>query len=398
MTRAIENAGSSFPAHSEAPRNSRREFLRSVGLISAGMIVPACDSGSISHDGGQAQDALPVDGRPGSEEATGGKGDTRTSAPKVSIAKAESYQPGTVSRSVQGLLDGIGGLSDSVKPGDRVVIKINLTGGAHYSPPAGVSAVESYMTHPEVVRAVAQACRDAGAREIFIAEAFFDEGRYGFDDLAQTIGASIIDLNEPAPYAEFASVKVGGGSLAYEEFTLNRRLTEADLFVSISKMKCHYNCGVTHTLKNLVGLVPCRFYRSDQAHWHRSALHGADDDVARERLPKVIVDLARARPVQLSVIDGIKAAEGGEVPRGDSFGPVSPGVLVAGKDPVATDAVATAVMGFDPMAEYPAEPFLHGKNHLNLAQQRGLGTNRLAEIQVVGASIDSVRFSFRPAV
>jgi hypothetical protein len=71
--------------------------------------------------------------------------------------------------------------------------------------------------------------------------------------------------------------------------------------------------------------------------------------------------------------------------------------LIAGKNPVATDAVATAVMGFDPRGSYPSSPYLHGDNHLNLAADANLGTNHLEAIDVVGAKIADVRRSFRPA-
>jgi hypothetical protein len=77
--------------------------------------------------------------------------------------------------------------------------------------------------------------------------------------------------------------------------------------------------------------------------------------------------------------------------------PIAPGVLIAGKNPVATDAVATAVMGFDPCGSFPASPFLHGDNHLSLAADAQLGTNRLQAIEVVGAGIDDVRQEFKPA-
>jgi uncharacterized protein (DUF362 family) len=110
----------------------------------------------------------------------------------------------------------------------------------------------------------------------------------------------------------------------------------------------------------------------------------------------VILDLNRARPIHLAVIDGIKTGEGGEVPRG-TFNPVQPGMLIAGKNPVSTDAVATAAMGFDPTVEPPHAPFLRGDNYLNLARELGMGTNRLDEIEVVGASIDDVRYEFKPS-
>jgi uncharacterized protein (DUF362 family) len=79
------------------------------------------------------------------------------------------------------------------------------------------------------------------------------------------------------------------------------------------------------------------------------------------------------------------------------FIPVQPGVLIAGKNPVATDAVATTVMGFDPPAEPPIPPFLRSDNYLNLAYEARLGTNRLEEIEVLGAAIDDVRYQFEPS-
>jgi uncharacterized protein (DUF362 family) len=98
------------------------------------------------------------------------------------------------------------------------------------------------------------------------------------------------------------------------------------------------------------------------------------------------------------LIDGVKTAEGGEIPWPETnFAQVEPGVLIAGKDPVATDAAATAAMGFDPAAVYPAQPFANADNHLNLAQALGLGTNLLSEIEMVGASLDEVRYTFTPA-
>jgi uncharacterized protein (DUF362 family) len=296
------------------------------------------------------------------------------------------------------LLDGLGGLDDVISSGDRVAIKVNLTGGTHFDPPAGLSATESYLTHPEVVRALSELLRDAGARELFIVEAVYDEESFplfGYEEVAEALGATLIDLNNPHPYSDFASIPVGAGWFIYENFVFNHILEEVDAFVSVAKMKCHYNCGVTHSMKNLIGLVPASYYRLDKSHWWRSALHGSNDETGT-RLPRVILDLNRARPIHLALIDGIKTAEGGEAPRG-TFNPVQPGVLIAGKDPVAADAVATAAMGFDPTINPPAAPFLRGDNYLNMAHELGLGTNRLEEIEVVGLSIEDVRYEFEPS-
>lgn len=317
---------------------------------------------------------------------------------RVALAQAESYEPSLVRRQVQALLDGLGGLQGVVGSGDRVAIKVNLTGGSYYQPPAGLAATESYMTHPEVVRALAELLRDAGAREVLIVEALFDAEsyrRYGYEEMAQALGATLVDLNRPDPHADFGLFPLGTGGLVYDQFAMHRLLQEADVLISAAKMKTHCRCGVTLSLKNLVGLVPAAHYRLSEQHWHRSALHGATNEETRTRLPRVVVDLCRARPIDLALIDGIRTCDGGEVPRG-SFAPLAAGVLVAARDPVAADAVATAVMGHDPTAGYPDPPFVNADNHLELARQAGLGTNRLEQIEVVGARVEDVRRAFRP--
>jgi len=326
------------------------------------------------------------------------KNRSKTSRPRVAIARAASYDRDIVRQQVETLLDGIGGLDDVIASGDRVAIKVNLTGGTFFEPPAGLSATESYLTHPEVVRALCELLRDAGARDLFIVEAVYDEESYplfGYEEMARAVDAILIDLNTPAPYSDFGSVPVGEGWFVYEDFYVNHILEEVDAFVSVAKMKCHFECGVTHSMKNLIGLAPVSRYRLGEEHWWRSALHGLGDET-KARLPRVILDLNRARPIHLALIDGIRTTEGGEVPRG-SFAPVEPGVLFAGKDPVATDAVATAAMGFDPTIEPPNAPFLRGDNYLNLACDLALGTNRLEEIEVVSNSIDDVMYKFEPS-
>jgi len=379
---------------SVSPGISRREFLRGLGAVAAGLLAAGCSPNGVVETIASVSTARPAGVLTPTTDVP-----TPSPAARVAIARAERYERDLVRRQVQALLDRLGGLEDVVGPGDRVAIKVNLTGGAHFDPPPGASAVESYLTHPEVVRALGELLRDAGARDVFIVEAVYDResyGSFGYEELAEVLGATLIDLNDPHPYGDFTSAPVGDGGLVYEEFVFHRILEEIDAFVSVGKMKCHFNCGVTHSMKNLIGLVPVSHYRLSEDHWWRSALHGQSHDEAGTRLPRIIVDLNRARPIHLALIDGIKTAEGGEVPRG-TFNPVEPGMLIAGKDPVAADAVATAAMGFDPAAEPPAAPFLRADNYLNLACELGLGTNRLEEIEVVGGSIDDVRYEFEPS-
>jgi uncharacterized protein (DUF362 family) len=186
----------------------------------------------------------------------------------------------------------------------------------------------------------------------------------------------------------------GGGEL-YESYIFNPLLAEVDAFMSVAKMKCHWVAGVTHSLKNLVGLVPARFYQLSSQHSHRSEFHGPSDETAGQRVPHIIVELNKARPVDFALIDGVLTTDGGEGPWIQGFGPVAPGLLLAGKDPVATDAVATACQGFDPAGADLVPPYVRGLNHIALAAAAGLGTNRLDEIEVLGPSVEDVVTPFK---
>jgi len=85
---------------------------------------------------------------------------------------------------------------------------------------------------------------------------------------------------------------------------------------------------------------------------------------------------------------------GGEGPWAPGIAAVQPGVLIAGTNPVATDAVGLAVMGFDPMADRGTYPFMTSDNMLRLAEDAGLGTRDLKRIEVVGTAIKDVMFEY----
>jgi uncharacterized protein (DUF362 family) len=370
---------------------NRRKFIKAMGAAAAGLFVASCQGRPLP----AAPSAAPGPGRatagpPASPQAT------------VGLAVAKSYDRQLVRQQVQAALDAIGGVGDIIRPGASVALKVNLTGGTQCPLLHSLPRTESYWTHPEVVRALGELLRDAGAKKLYIVEGIFTNDSYaaaGYAEVAQAIDATLLDLNYPEPYKDYYTAPVGKGWLVYESFKFHAVLDNVDAFVSVPKLKCHYCCGVTVAMKNLVGLGPWELYCRTLADGSRSAFHvGADGQQDfKPRLPRVVVDLNRARPIQLALVDGILTMDGGE--NGYNLGthPQAPGVLLAGKDPVATDAVAAAVMGFDPTADYPNAPFLRAENHLNLARSLGLGTNRLEEIAIKGAALEAVRQNFVPA-
>lgn len=386
-------------------RMSRRQFLEMASVAAAGFIISSCTPSAQT----TPEVPAPTDAATEAASAATGEQGAPTAAAsestglssKVAIAKVDDYDRTRIYNAVRDMLDSLGGLGDVVRPGDRVAIKTNLTGGLGNHGPAGLTPMESFVTHPEVVRALGQLVRDAGAKELYIVEAVYQWGSYvewGYEEIAEDIDATLIDLNATDPYDDFVEVSAPDGSGLFETYTFNPLLTEVDAFMSVAKMKCHWVAGVTHSLKNLIGLVPAQFYHLSPQDNHRSAFHGPSDATAGVRIPQIIVDLNKARPVNFALLDGVMTSEGGEGPWIQTFGPIAPGVLFAGKDPVATDAVATAAQGFDPTAQGKTVPFVRGENHLNLAAAAGLGTNILSEIETTGPSIDEVKRDFKPCV
>jgi uncharacterized protein (DUF362 family) len=362
------------------PTLTRREFLKGAGALTAGLFMAGCASNSITT---------------GVEKA----GSHTGVRPTVAIAHADSYDRALVRKQVETLLDSIGGLGEVLAHGNRVAIKTNLTGGLSSGSLPGIAEIESFLTHPEVVRAVAELLRDAGVKDLFIVESVYEPESwpyYGYIEMAKEVGATLVDLNYAEPYPDFVKTPPSGDPFIYEDLVFNPILNEIDAFVSVSKMKCHNTCGVTHTMKNLVGLVPYRYYEIKQGDRYRSAMHGPGNET-RRRLPRVIMDLNRARPVNLGIIDGIMTTEAGEGPWIPAMGPIKPGLLFAGKNPVATDSVATAAMGFDPNSDYPDDPFPNAENHLKIAASLGLGPNTLDQIEIVGAKLADVTVKFKPS-
>lgn len=373
----------------------RRQFLKLAGAAGLSLLLDSC-RGALPIPFPSSR-ATPVPSPFPSATVSPLPTSTRAYRSTVAIGRAAAYDQDLVKAQLQALLEGCGGLADLVRPGARIGLKPNLTGETFSDASLPAPATELFDVHPVVVAALAELLLDAGAQKVYIMEGLGDTAifrKWGYVEIADRLGARLVDLCDPAPYSEFVNFPTGTRRLIYDQFYLNGLLGELDLFVSVAKMKCHSTTGVTLSLKNLFGLPPIQRYRRSDSDNNRSAFH--ESTVFDTRVPRVIVDLNLACPVHLAVIDGIRTCEGAAGPwDAKSLHPVQPGLLLAGLDPVATDAVATAVMGYDPEAPVHSRPFLGGENHLALASAAGVGANRLADIRVLGETIESACFPFK---
>ena len=346
----------------------------------------------------------------------------------VAVAKCRAYGP-EVLPTLQTMFDQLGGLERLVK-GKTVAIKLNLTGQADFR--LRYEPVESTQwVHPQVVGAAVHLLGRAGARRVRLLESAFSTDE-PLEEFMLQANWEPQDFTSAAPRVEFENTNylgtgksysrfpAPGGGLMFKAYDLNHSYEDCDVFVSLAKLKEHATAGVTLSMKNCFGITPCTIYGDgagtdepslvprggrDMLHdGHRQPSKSSpsenDPHSPRDggyRVPRVTADLVAARPIHMAIIDGIETMAGGEGWWVEGTRPVRPGLLIAGTNCVATDAVATALMGFDPMADRGTPPFETCDSTLRLAEQLGVGTRDLRQIEVLGTPIQEAVFRFRAA-
>jgi uncharacterized protein (DUF362 family) len=348
------------------------------------------------------------------------RGADKAPAAPVSIGRCKAYDPKDVLRQLAALADQLGGLRKLVA-GKTVAVKVNLTGNPRQKA-LGLPAGRTYQVHPDIVLATATLLDRAGAKRIRFLEGTYQKGP--LEALLKDVGwdlPALAALSAKVEYEDtrnkgqgkrYHEVKVPKGGSLYPAYLLNHSYVDCDVYVSLAKLKNHATAGVTLSMKNNFGITPTALYSQHEEDedstsarvevFHKGAVKPADGvpqelaDAPRQpshRVPRHTVDAVGIRPIDLAIIDGIETVSGGEGPW-LKLARQAPGLLLAGRNAVCTDAVATAVMGYDPAAASGTGPF-PGDNHLALAAALGLGTNRLDEIEALGVPLKEARHPFR---
>jgi uncharacterized protein (DUF362 family) len=326
------------------------------------------------------------------------------------------------------MFDQLGGLKKLIS-GKTVAIKINVTGSSNQRF-NGMTQGQTYWVHPQVVSATVYLLGKAGARRIRLLESPTGSKVHTLEEFLSQAGWQVSDFSRAASGVEFENTNfagpskkyqrfwVPGGGLLFKAYDMNRSYEDCDVFVSLAKLKEHSTAGLTGAMKNLFGITPTTIYGatagvdepSQEAGGGRAMLHDGSRQPSRTalpelnpqsprdpgyRVPRVTVDLVAARPIHLSIIDGIETVAGGEGPWLKQMRAVPPGLLIAGTNCVTTDSVCAALMGFDPMADRGTAPFENCDSTLKLAEERGIGTRDLKRIEVLGLPIARGRIEFR---
>lgn len=341
----------------------------------------------------------------------------------VAIVPCKTYGP-EVRPALEKCFDLLGGIGSLVK-NKTVTVKLNLT-GTDFRPFLNRPVGETFMTHYATAFALASSLFAAGAKRVRFVESTqstaalessLDLADWDIKALSALGKVEFENTRNLGLGKSYAHLRVPGGGYMFSTLDLNHSYEETDVMVSLCKLKNHVTAGVTLSMKNLFGLTPNSLYGSkagsEDATEGRGPLHnpmgmekiklpGLKDGITSIeptwRVPRIIVDICATRPIHLAIIDGITSMKGGEGPwcgGEQKLHFTNPGVLIAGFNPVSTDAVGTAVMGYEnPLAAKGVKPFDFCDNHLLLAEQAGLGTADLSGIDVRGMPIEKARYPY----
>jgi len=278
---------------------------------------------------------------------------------KVSIVKTDPKpEYPEILEAVQKALDLIGDIRDIIKPGHLVLINPSWV-----APP--VEREAGCITIPEIPRALADIVKGLEARPV-IAESSavgVDTEKViqasGYKEL-RGMGYEVVNLKKTS----HVDIPVPNGKV-FKNLPFWELVQQADVIISVPKLKTHDQTEMTCAIKNLKGLL------TDSG---KKANH-------QEGLFEAVIDLMSAVKPQLAVVDAIICQEG----VGPVFGrPVEMNLIVAGKDLVAVDSTCAQLIGYK-----PSETLLTVN-----AAARGLGVMDPDQIEVIGEPLDSVKRRF----
>lgn len=247
----------------------------------------------------------------------------------VSIVRCSDYS--NVKSAIKEALALIGGLESIITPGKRVLLKPNVL--------AIRAPEDAVTTHPAVVSAMCELVKEAGGIPVIgdgsgivkpgsttTSEAFRASG---IETVASACGAELINF-ETSGYAE-VSVPA---ARQFPRLYIAKAVLEADVIISLPKLKTHELTLYTGAVKNFFGAVPQKI---------RKQAHALED---RDRFGESIVDIYSIVRPHLAVMDGVVGMEGNGPANGT---PISSGVVLASYDCVALDMVASEMIGIDPL-------------------------------------------------
>ncbi|MFC1698602.1 DUF362 domain-containing protein [Candidatus Omnitrophota bacterium] len=394
----------------------RKTVIAVVGLMAI-MVLPLLNSSSAqSQDIGKNKYAIcfdPLSSGPLQEKPVVGisqSSDPGLPAPAKLNAELTTEQVDDLTRLA---VQRAKGLAEVIQPGDWVVIKPNIVVAAEIANQffGSDEFKKGTATDLRVIKSlIEQLIEEGDASRITVAEgkcwpntsqmgkgepdgwnsSWSYYGGLSYDQMIKDLNASTaikidyIDLDYYATSPYTKDLPVPGGGLSQDSYTIPNAILDCDRLIGVAVMKTHILTKVTLLHKLYMGISPAEVYKKYDFD-HFLIPHGEykphkfrwDHTVDRS-----LIDLASYHPFDFGIIECIWGMEGA----GPIWGPsIKKNLIIAGKDPVAVDAVGAYAMGFNPWdIEY-----------LHLSRNKGFGkTLDVKQIAINGPGVDEIRHEF----
>ncbi len=258
---------------------------------------------------------------------------------------------GTPEALASAALAAFGGMKTFVSRGDVVVLKPNI--GWDRVP------VQAANTNPDLVKAVAQLCFEAGASKVVVTDVSCNDPRRcfmrsGIAKAAESVGATVLLPEE----RKFRDYRINGELLSV--WPVYTPILEADKIINLPIAKHHNLSRATMGMKNWYGILGGR----------RNQLH--------QNIDVGIADLTTFVRPTFTILDAYRVLTANG-PQGGNLDDVKTlKTVVAGIDPVAIDAFGATFLGLQ-AEQLP---------YIRIAHERGLGTMNYSELQVKHVSLE----------
>lgn len=283
---------------------------------------------------------------------------------KVAILRCASYDQALVNEQVAAVAR-LCGFDSRQLSGKKVLLKPNILFAA---PPS-----RAVSTHPSMVRAAAEWALAAGASEVWVGDSpgFGSPRRNlrecGITGALEGLPIKIADFNKAVPLPN------PGGAMP--EYAVAEEAMQADFIINLPKLKTHTQMVMTCAVKNLFGLV----VGFTKGRYHLQA--GRDNSL----FARYLVELAYLHKPAITFVDAVVAMHGNGPGSGEPF---TMGLVMAGTDPMAVDATAARIIGF----ERSMVPMFA------VAAQLNKGMQEPEQIEVLGESVESAKVAgFKPS-
>jgi uncharacterized protein (DUF362 family)/Pyruvate/2-oxoacid:ferredoxin oxidoreductase delta subunit len=239
--------------------------------------------------------------------------------PIVAVRKCSEYDLNEVIKLISDIYTACEGPDVT---GKKVLVKPNILSDSDPS--------RCISTHPVVVEAMIRFLQSRGAK-VFVGDSpavhlrGFKSEKSGIWQVCQKTRAVWVDFTRDPSEADLYTGKIKIASFALE----------ADLIVSLPKLKNHELVIFTGAIKNSLGLVP-GFTKAKQHAMHHD----------RNSFASFLVSLTEAVTPHFFLMDGIMGMDGHGPAQGN---PVKTEVLIGSVNPVALDIIASTIAGYDPL-------------------------------------------------